>query len=212
MNINRDFMFDKVNFFLKKENKFFTSSEVMNIIALEAPRRVAEDINFPKSNLSAVLVSGAWTVNLSSDFIKIDPDKDVTFKYSGGTIKLKPKLQKDIGRDTILTADPSTPEYFFPEDEDTIGVYPPSSSGILVIPFVKEPTSLSSTNASNELTQNCYMAMIYWTVGDCMLKDGDSEKYETYIKLYDAEIIRLRRRFGEMYDEQHDVIPHEDYI
>src|SRR5512145_1330233 len=126
MAIDRKYIFDKVVFFLKKETKFFTSSELHLAIGVDAFRRVSQDLEFPKSNYSSVLVSGAYTLSMPSDFIKVDKTKDVVFTDAARTRTLPPKDQRRIGRDQVLTATPGYPANYFMEDQTTIGIYPPS--------------------------------------------------------------------------------------
>jgi len=211
MSIDRKYIFDKVVFFLKKETKFFTSSELHMIIGVDAFRRVARDTGFPKSNYSSVMASGVWSVDMPSDFIKVDDTKDLVFKDGVGLHGLGHKKQKDIGRVNILTASPSSPYNFFMEDENTLGVYPPSTSGIVVVPYVKIPTSLSNDTATNEITERCYMAGVYWTVSECMLKDNDM-RYQVYIGRYNKEVQELRGTYGELFDGDESIVPAEDYL
>jgi hypothetical protein len=205
MMIDRHYIFDKVVWHLKQETKFYSS---------DAFRKIAEDIRYPKANYSAYLASGVWTIDMPDDFIKVDETDDITFKAgdTSSIIKITPKTRKLIGRDQILAATPSTPEHYFMEDQNTMGFYPPSSTsgGIMVIPYVKTPTSLSSDTDTNELTERAYQAVIYWTVSQCLLM-GDDERFPIYQQLYNTEILRLQRQFGEMYEEDKDMIPDERY-
>jgi len=210
MAIDRKYIFDKANFFLKKENKFFTSSELHLAIGVDAFRRVSQDLEFPKSNYSSVLASGVYTLAMPSDFVKVDKTKDVVFTDSSRTRNLPPRDQRRIGRDQILTATPGNPTNYFMEDQTTIGVYPPSTSGIIVVPYVQQATSLSSDSATNQLTDKAYMAATYWVVAECMLKDNDA-RFDTYAKLYTGEILRLRKELGELYEETKDFYPDAEY-
>jgi hypothetical protein len=204
-------VFNRVNFFLKKENKFWTSGEIITFIGEDAFRRIAEDIDYPKANYSSYLASGEWKVTVPGDFIKIDQHKNVVYNDGSDTIQLSPKKQTSIGRDEILTAVPGTPENYFMETESTIGIYPPSISGVIVIPYVKVPSTLSAATDTNELTDNCYQAAVYWTVWQCMLKDSDPRAVN-YENLYNGETFRLRKRYGEMYEEESNLEPHHDYV
>ena len=210
MSINRQYIFNKVVTLLKRETKFFTSSDVHMLIGVDAQMRIAEDIEYPKSNFSSNVVSGTWTVDMPSDFVKVDDGKDVIFKGDSYS-KLGPRSQKLIGRDQILSAAPSVPQYYFMEDETTVGLYPPAVSGTVVVPYVKYPTSLSTDAATNELTQKCYMASVYWVMSECMLKDNDA-RYQVYSGLYDKEIQRLRGKFGDMFEENFDISPAPEYL
>jgi len=125
--------------------------------------------------------------------------------------KVTHKNQKKIGRDQILSATPSTPTNYFMENESTIGVYPPSTSGTLVVPYVKEPTSLSSDTDTNQLSQKGYMASVYWTVAQCMLKDNDS-RFQLYQGLYDREVQKLEYSYDGMFEEESSVSPNSDYV
>jgi len=96
------------------------------------------------------------------------------------------------------------------ESESVIGVYPPSISGCIVIPYIKVPQTLAVDTDTNELTEKCYQAAVYWTVWQCMLTDSD-ERSAIYENLYNGEISRLKRRYGEMFEEDSDLVPHESY-
>ena len=67
MAIDRKHIFDKAMFFLKKESAFFTSSEVHMAIGVDAPRQVARDLNFPKTDYSGAVGEGTskkrWLVS-----------------------------------------------------------------------------------------------------------------------------------------------------
>ena len=204
-------IFNRVVTLLKNETKFFTSSELHTWIGVDSFREIAERVHYPKSNYSCPLASGVWTVSVSSDFLKIDETKDLTFKDSTMIHKITHKNQKKIGRDQILSATPSTPANYFMENESTIGVYPPSTSGTLVIPYVKEPTSLSSDTDTNQLTKKCYMASVYWTMAQCMLKDSDS-KFQFYMGLYDKETQKLESSYDGMFEEESSVSPNSNYL
>lgn len=208
--IDRQYIFNKVNFFLKKENKFFSSSDVNMIIGVDSFRRIATEINYPKSNYEATLTSGSWVVSAPIDFIRVDRNSDVTY-YNGTTVnKLTPKQLFDIGRENVLDAVPSTPENYFMESEAKIGIYPPCTSGMVVIPYVKEPVVLSSDGDTNELTERCYMASVYWTVSECMIADSD-ERVIGYKQMYDTEIKRLKDEYRRIYEIPQDLKPHRDY-
>jgi len=211
MPIDRRYIFNKVNFLLKQENKFFTSSEIHMLIGVDSFRRIAEDINYPKTNFSSYVASGVWSVSSPSDFIKVDATSEVTFQDSSDTYKLDPEIKTNIGRANILTATPGTPSNYFMESESKIGIYPPSTSGCIVVPYVSHPTSLSSDTDTNELTEQAYMAAAYWTVHECFLKDNDEKRAGKYEIKYLGEIKRLNKRFGDLYEVPHDIQPDEDY-
>jgi hypothetical protein len=80
MPITRLDIFNNVNFFLKKENKFFTSSDVLTIINRDAFRRIAEDVMYPRASYSGALTSGAYLISTPADFIKIANNANITFK------------------------------------------------------------------------------------------------------------------------------------
>lgn len=210
MAVTRLEIFNKVVTLLKKETKFFTSSELHSLIGVDSFRRIAEDIEYPKSNFSSVAVSGVWTIDMPDDFIKIDDSKDIVFN-NGSITKVEPKDQKTIGRDQILSAAPGVPANYFMEDETTVGVYPPPISGTFVVPYVKYPTSLSTDAGTNELTRKCYMASVYWVVTECMLKDNDA-RYQVYSGLYDKETQRLRGLYNGMFEEHKDIYPASEYL
>lgn len=200
---------DKTMFYLRKEAKFFSSSEVYSIIQNDAFRRVAEDIDYPRTSYSAVLSSGEYIVSAPSDFIKFDQNWEPTFEDSASTRDLKPST--DISRSTILTATPGTPSSYGEWSEKQIFIHPPSTSGTIVIPYVKQPTVLSSDTDTNELTEDCYMAAIYWTVKDCMDKDNDA-RFQVWEARYNAETQRLRKRFNEKFEVSYNIAPERDYL
>lgn len=209
--IDRQFIFNKVNFFLRQENKFFTSSEVLSLIKDEAFWTVARDINYPKANYSAYLASGAYLVSTPSDFIRVSPNDKITYRDASSYYELEPAEKTDIGVETILTASPATPEMYYPENEALIGIYPPSLSGTVVIPYVKKPATLSSDNSTNELTEKCYLAATYWTVKECMLKDTD-ERYKVFEMLYNNELGKLEAMYNITFNTPKDIKPHKDYL
>ena len=211
MAIDRAHIFNKVMFFLKRESKFFTSTEVHMAIGVDAPRQVARDLNFPKTDYSGSVASGVWQVTMPSDFLKLDSNAKPTFEDSSSIMDLTPKSQTNIGRANIMSATPGTPQNFFMKTETVMGLYPPSTSGTIVVPYVKVPTSLSSDTDTNALTDNCYMAMAYYVVGECMLKDGDA-RAQSYYSLYENTISRLKRQYGELFEEDIDMAPSEDYL
>jgi hypothetical protein len=212
--ITQGYIFNKVMVYLKSESKFFTSAEIMSTIGIDSFRVIAEAIEFPKANFSGVMGSGVWTISVSTpgDFIKVDKAKDIVFSDAAGIRKLNPKTQKLIGRDQILSAIPGSPENYFLEDQLTLGVYPPSTSGTIVIPYVQRPTALSSTSDTNQLTEECYMASVFYTVQQCMMKDND-ERAASYGKMYADEIDRLKRQvYGELFEEEKDYQPSQEYL
>jgi len=212
MAIDRHYIFDKVNFFLKKENKFFTSSELHMTIGVDSFRRIGEELNYPKTNYSSIIASGEYQISTPSDFIKIDQNHELTVELSSTIYTLEPKTSKLIGRQNILDPTNAIPQNYYMETESLIGLYPPgNTSMIVVIPYVKYATALSSDTDTNELTENCYMAAVYWTVGECMLKDND-ERFATYMQLYDREILRLKSKYGEMFEEDKDLMPDDRYL
>lgn len=211
MAITLGHMFDKAMFFLKKESKFFTSNEVRTTIAIDSFKRIAEEINYPKSTHQVVLTSGSWIVSTPIDFIKIDPNSQATY-YDGVTVtRIIPKEQIEIGRENILTAMPSIPQNYFLETENQIGLYPPSTSGRVIIPYIKHPTSLSSDTDTNELSEKCYMAAVYWTVSECLMKDSD-ERATGFREMYHNEISRLKSQYNMMFEIRRDMKPHQNYV
>lgn len=208
---DREYIFNKVTFFLKKETKFFTSSELHMMIGVDAQRRIAEDINYPKTNYSGYVASGAWRISSPSDFIKVDENNEVTYEDNSTIGVLNPERLKSIGRANILDATPGTPQNYFMESESLIGIYPPSTSGCIVIPYVKMPTSLSSDSDTNEITSETYMAATYWVVAECFAKDNDP-RANTYDAKYQIEIARLSKRFGEKFEVEYNIEPDPDYL
>ncbi|HEY6022211.1 MAG TPA: hypothetical protein VIY48_20790 [Candidatus Paceibacterota bacterium] len=205
-------IWDKVSFYTKSEHKFFTSAEINSIITEDAFNRIAEEVGYPKANYSSYLTSGEWSVSSPSDFIKVDQDSQVTYKDATNTAVLTPTEQFAIGRDNILTATPGTPEHYFLESDTKIGIYPPSTSGCVVIPYVKRPTVMSSGDIStNELTERCYMAAVYWTVSELLIKDSD-ERASLFLDKYNAEIERLKSQYNMMLEIRRDMKPHKSYI
>ena len=194
MSFDRKHIFDKVNMFLRQENAFFTSSEILQVIGVDAQRRISEDISFPKTNVSIYMASGAFTTSMSSNFIKVDEGSDVVFEDNNGIVDLDDARKTNIGRANILNATATTtPTHYFMENETTIGIYGRSTSGCIVVPYVKAATSLSSDTATNEITDNTYMASVYWTLSEMFGKDNDQDRSRKYIILYDKEINRLNR-------------------
>ena len=212
MAITRRFIFDKVNFFLKQENKFFTSAEVLSMIDNEAFNFVARDINYPKTNYSAYLASGKYLVSTPTDFIKVSPNDKIVYRDASSTHELDPKEKTDIGVTEIYTATPSIPEYYYPENESHIGIYPPCTSGIVIIPYVKKPTILTNDSSVNEITEQCYLAAVYWTTKECMLKDKDLERYIVFEKLYNYEVENLKAHYNITFGTPKDIRPHKDWI
>lgn len=211
MAINRQYIFNKVAILLKNETRFFTSAEIHSIIGVDSFRRIASDIQFPKTNYSSAMVSGAYTVSMPSNFVKVDKESDITFEDSTGIRKLTPKTKKVLGRDQILSATPSSPENYFMENQSSLGIYPPCTSGTIVVPYVNRPTSLSSDTDTNELTEEGYMASVYYTLLECMEKDND-QRYALYEGKYQQEIRRLRGIYDERFDVDEALVPDNEYI
>jgi hypothetical protein len=209
--IDLEYIFNKTVVLLKKETKFFTSSELHLTIGVDSFRRIASDLEYPKSNYSSVVLSGTWAVLVPSDFIRVDKTNDLVFKDSEGIHKLTSRTRKAIGRDEILSAAPSVPSNYFMEDQKTIGIYPPSTSGTIVVPYVQRPTSLSSDSDTNELTEKCYMASVYFTLAQCMMKDND-QRLTLYEVKYKEEIKRLRGEYDEMMEEEEFLSPSTEYL
>jgi hypothetical protein len=209
--IDLDYIYEKTMFYLKQESKFFTSAEVRSIIANDAFKRIAEEIGYPKENHAVVLGSGSWVVSSPTDFIKIDTNIQATY-YNGVSItNLKPKEQWEIGRAEVLSATPGIPQYYFMETENKIGINPPATSGQVIIPYVKAPTVMLSGGSTNELSEKCYMAAVYWTVSECLLKDSD-ERSQAFREMYNNEISRLKSQYNMMFDIRRDLKPHQNYI
>jgi|TARA_Y100000310_G_scaffold192960_1_gene192903 hypothetical protein len=198
-------------FHLKQEGLFFTSAEINLIIGVDAFTRIAEDIDYPKTNYSTYVNSGVWQVSTPSDFLKVDENSCITYEDDSTIHELGPARLTSIGRNVVLNATPGTPANYFMEKEDMVGLYPPGTSGCLVIPYVQEPTSLSSDSDTNQITRQTYMAAVYWTVHEAMLKDNDG-RADKYLALYQNEIARNKKRFGEMYELDYAITPHEDYL
>lgn len=204
-------IFDKSMFFLKKESKTFTSNDVKTIIGVDSFKRIAEEIGYPKSNYQVTLTSGSWLISAPTDFIKIDRNLDATYYNGTDIVDVKPKEAAEIGRANIIDADPSTPQYYFMETESKIGIYPPCTSGKVIIPYVKHPTSLSADTDTNELTEKCYMASVYWTVSECLMKDEDP-RASGFREMYHNEISRLKSIYAMIFDIRRDMKPHKDYV
>jgi len=209
MAITKRHIIDKTYFFLRQEVKFFSSSEVYSVIENDAFRRIAEDIDYPKANYSSVLSSGEYIVSSPADFLKIDQNWSPVFKDAAGTRDLTPTTS--ISRATLLSATPGSPQEYTEWNETQFAIHPPSTSGICVLPYVKNPSMLSGDSDTNELTENCYMAAVYYTVQECMMKDNDP-RAQYWEGKYNAEIGRLRKRFNEKYEVGFDMTPARDYL
>ncbi len=211
MTITRADIWNEINFQLKKENKFFTSSDIHRVINQVAVRRIAEDISYPRTNFSAYVTSGQYLLSAPSDFIKVDQNSWVTYESISGTIsKLHPKELRKIGTDNVLTATPGTPENYFMQDEATFGLYPPSTSGCVVIPYVYRPTDLSSDTSGNQITERCFMAIVYKSCEHLLAADSDTRSL-FFEKKYDVEIKRLKGQYNEMLEITRDMSPHVGY-
>lgn len=211
MSITYRNIYDKTMFFLKKEGKFFTSSDIKQTITVDSFKRIAEELGYPKETYQVILTSGSWVVSAPTNFIRIDKNSDMTYYNGVNVTKIEPAIQSDIGRDEILSAEPDTPSQYFMETENKIGLYPPATSGLVVIPYVKSPTVMSADTDTNELSERCYMAAVYWTVSECMLTDSD-ERYVGYRQLYDKEIDRLKDQYRIIMEIPKDVKPHRRYL
>lgn len=179
--INRLRIFNKVSFLIKDELTFFTSAEIMQMVGVDVWKRIAEDVGYPRTILSTVVTSGSWMVSSPNDLVRL---------YEMAEFSIRKE------EDKILV--PSVPHNYWMETTNYIGIYPASTSGLVNIPYVKEPTSLSSDSASNELSERCYTAAAYWIAGECMLKDND-QRYKDFTALYDKEILRLQKLYGTRY-------------
>lgn len=212
MAITMQWIFDRVNFLLKKENKFFTSSDLINMIGTDSFRAIAVDIGYPRGDFSTYMTSGQYLLSTPADFVKVDENSRVTYQHTSNVVvTLAPEELREIGPEQVLTATPGVPENYFMKSETQFGVYPPSTSGCLVIPYVKRPTMLSSPTDTNELTERCYNAAAYWTVGQCLLADSD-ERAVAFNKMYDREIIRLKGEYNQMYEVERHMKPHPEYL
>jgi len=209
MAITKRHIIDKVYFFLREEAKFFTSSTVYSIIENDAFRRIAEDIDYPKTNASSVMGSGEYIVSAPINFLKIDQNWNPTFKDYGGTRDLEPTTA--ISRATILTATPGTPQEYTEWNQTQFAIHPPSTSGTIVLPYVMNPTTLSGDADTNELTEDCYMAAVFYTLQECMMKDND-QRAGYWESKYNSEIGRLRKRFNEKYEVGFNIVPKRDYL
>jgi len=173
-------IFDKVVFHLKNETKFFTSGDLHTMIGVDVWKKLAEDIDYPIGYISSVVSVGEWQIATPTDFIKVKQHKESTLR--------KP--------DPSITVASGVPDNYWLDDTETIAWYPPSTgSQTVVIPYVKEPTSLSSDNSTNELTERGFNAAVYWVVSECMLRDNDA-RYTSYLSLYQNEVVRLNSILG----------------
>jgi hypothetical protein len=179
--INRLRIFNKVSFLIKNELTFFTSSEIMQMVGVDVWKRIAEDVGYPRTLLSAVVSSGTWMVSSPSDMVKLYEMEEFS-----------------VRKEDDKTLVPTVPHNYWLESTNYIGIYPASLSGLVNIPYVKEPTSLSTDSASNELSERCYTAAAYWIAGECMLKDSD-QRYKDFTLLYDKEILRLQKLYSARY-------------
>jgi len=212
MAINRLSIWNEVNFQLKKENKFFTSSDILRTINDIAMRRVAEDVSYPRTSYSTYMTSGQYIVSSPIDFIKVDQNSWVTYESTSGNIsKLKPKELREIGTENVLTAKPATvPQNYFMQNENLFGVYPPSTSGCIVIPYVHRPTDLSGDADVNEITERSFLAVVYKSCEHLMAADSD-ERSLFYKNEYDGEIKRLKGQYNSMMEITRDMKPSKDY-
>ena len=212
MSITRLDIWNEINFQLKKENKFFTSSDIHRTINQVANRRVAEDVSYPRTSFSTYVTSGQYLISAPGDFIKVDQNSWVTYESTSGNVtKLKPRELRDIGTDNVLTATPGTPGNYFMQNEATFGVYPPSTSGCVVIPYVYRPTDLSSDTSGNQITERCYMAIVYKSCESLLAADSDTRSL-FFEKKYEYEVKRLRGQYNEMLEITRDAKPHKDYV
>lgn len=192
--ITRKWIFDKVVFLLKNETKFFTSSNLMTLIGVDVWKKIAEDVEYPVGYLSSVVAAGAYSMSTPSDFIKLKSHKEVSLR--------KP--------DPTITIASGVPDNYWLDDYGQIFWYPPSTAGSLtvVVPYVQEPTSLSSDSATNELTERGCNAATYWVVSECMLRDND-QRYTAYLQLYQNEIQRMRSMLGDIFGIPGNLQTHE---
>jgi hypothetical protein len=204
-------IFNEINFFIKKENRFFASSDILRIINRTAFPRIAEELMYPKTVVSGFLSSGQYLISTPADFIKIDENSEMLFTDNTPTRNLLPTEKHEIGFAEILTATPGNPGKYYMESETLIGVYPPCTSGNYVIPYVKMPTGISSATDTNELTERCFMAAVYYTLSECMLTDND-EKAVFYNQKYDMEIKRLKDQYRLKFEITKDMKPHNKYV
>jgi hypothetical protein len=179
--ITRQWIFDKVVFHLKNETKFFTSSVLLQMIGVDVWKRIAEDVEYPTATMSAAVSSISVSVSTPSDFIKVRQHKEIF-------------LRKE---NEAITNASNVPTNYWLDDTGLVNFYPPVTTTNIQIPYVSEPTSLSTDAATNELTERGRYAAIYWVVSECMLRDNDA-RYTSFLALYNNEVQRLRGIFGDI--------------
>lgn len=180
--INRQWIFNNVMFHLKNETKFFTSSAIMQMVGVDVWKKIAEDVEYPIAYLSINASAGAASVSTPNDFVKVKNHKTTTLRLL----------------DPTVTMASGVPDNYWLDDFGIINWYPPSIAAVtVIIPYVNEPTSLSTDVATNELTERACHAAVYWIVSECMLKDND-QRYTAYLSLYQNEVNRLSRTMGEI--------------
>lgn len=184
MAIDRLWIFNRVQFHLKNETNFFTSTPLINLVSVDAWIKIAGDVGYPRTALSTTVTQGQFQVAAPSNFLRLDDCKDFEFR-------------KDNGIDSM----PEVPDNYYLDNNNMIGFYPPAiKAGTVKIPYVMTPTSLSSDTSTNELTDKCADAAIYYIASECMLRANDP-KHEIYVAKYDKEIERLKRIYGTKYEK-----------
>lgn len=180
--INRQWVFNNVMWHLKNETKFFTSSAIMQMVGVDVWKKISEDIEYPTANISVVVSAGSVSVSTPSDFVKLKNHKTTVMRML----------------DPTITMASGVPDNYWLDDYGVINWYPPSiGAGTVIIPYVNEPTSLSTDAGVNELTERGCHAAVYWIVSECMLRDNDS-RYTAYLSLYQNEVARLKSLYGEI--------------
>jgi hypothetical protein len=180
--VTKQRIFNKVVFHLKNETKFFTSNDLATMIGVDVWKKLAEDIEYPIGYISSIVSVGAHSLSTPSDFIKCKQHKENTLR--------KP--------DPSITVASGVPDNYWLDNTGQIGWYPPATgTQTVVIPYVKEPTSLSGDSSTNELTERGFNAAVYWVVSECMLRDNDA-RYTSFLSLYQNEVARLNGILGGM--------------
>lgn len=160
---------------------------------------------------ASITVTGNDTVSdstriysLPSDCLAIDKD-DVTFK----NIRILPITKKELhtldldydednANDEKWIEQAGTPQYFYMEKEDIIGLYPApdadNNGETLHISYYEDPTAITASANESAILWDLTWAAIYWAAVKIFENDGDQGAADRYEMKYERVVAKAKRR------------------
>jgi len=162
-------------------------------------------------SVGSISVTGADTVSdstriyaLPSDCLAIDID-DVTFK----SIRIVPITKKELhtldldydetnSNDEKWIEQSGTPQYFYMEKEDIIGLYPApdadNNGETLRLSYYEDPTAITTSTDESAILWDLTWAAIYWAANKVFENDGDQGAADRYELKYKRMVTETKRR------------------